>query len=162
MNKIVKQLQNAQAWIPTAALRKDKPILEELVAGCIKVLQQSPANYNAWAKRHAAAIRSFDKSTLVKLVDLTISDVDASPIDHAPVWQFEQFNGSTKLARAVKRAKQCVCEQCRTKFYPERRAKYCSPACQQRANYLRRKFTAKAAKNANLVLTPSRFQYQCL
>jgi len=142
---IIKQLTNALAWIQTASLRRDKLILEELVAGCIKVLQQSPTNYNAWAKRHAAAIRRFDKSALVKLVNLTISDVEASPLDYAPVWQLDQFAGTAKLAKAAKLAKLCVCEQCKRKFYPDRKAKFCSQACQNRASYLRRKFMAKTA-----------------
>jgi len=142
---MIKQLMNAQAWIPTASLRRDKLILEELVAGCIKVLQQSPANYNAWAARHKAGVRRFDKSALVKLVELTVSDVEASPIDYEPVWQFEQFAGNLKLAKAAKRAKQCVCEQCKKKFYPERKSKFCSPACRKRSAYLRAKLDAKTA-----------------
>lgn len=145
MKTIVKQLTNAKAWLPIASVKKDKSLLEELVAGCVKTLQQSPSNYDAWAKRHAAAVRRFDKPTLAKLVELTISDVDASPVEFEPVWQFEQFNGNLKLAKAAKRAKACVCEQCKKKFYPDRKSKFCSPVCQNRASYLRRKFMAKTA-----------------
>lgn len=47
MKTITKQLSNAKDWIPLASLRTDKPILHEIVCGCIKVLQQSAADYNA-------------------------------------------------------------------------------------------------------------------
>jgi hypothetical protein len=137
---ISKQLANARDYVRLA--KPDKLTLEEIVTGCLKVLQQSPSNYSAWVGRHKVAIRRFDRTAIVRLIELTISDVEASPFDYPPVWQFEQFNTRGALSKAAKRAKGCICVQCGKTFHPERKTKYCSQSCKNRAAYRRSKAVA--------------------
>jgi predicted RNA-binding Zn-ribbon protein involved in translation (DUF1610 family) len=133
MKTILKQLDTARDFVRLG--QPDRNTLVEIVAGCVKVLQQSPRDYSAWSARHRDAIRKLNRAAIIDLISLTISDVSACRYDYPPVWQFEQFATRSIIAKATKSAKACVCATCNKTFHPERRVKYCSPRCGNRAKY---------------------------
>ena len=91
--------------------------MREIVAACIFLLRQSCRKYGDWAKRHKSAVRKLDRVAVRRLVELTISDVEASPWNYEMPWQLEPFAGGVLVAEA-KKAASCVCAACERTFYP--------------------------------------------
>jgi hypothetical protein len=139
---IVRRLGFARDWLPIA---QDDDVVREIVAACIFLLRQSCRKYGDWVQRYRAAARKLDRTAVRKLVELTISDVEASPWNYEIPWQLEQF-AAGKLIAEAKQAASCICAGCERTFYPSRKVKYCSTVCRNKASYKRRKSRKSASK----------------
>lgn len=130
---ILRRLNNALDWIranpePGATHRR-------IATGCARLLNQSPTDYNPWARRNRGRADFY-----VRLVELTISDVDCAPYDYFLTHHLDDFTHSSKAVKAILESS---CDRCGRKFRPKRKtAKFCGPRCKQAVH--RRRY-AKAA-----------------
>lgn len=123
---IVKRLKNASDWLKVNGHHATEAHKEIKIA-CVLLLRQSPADYGSWIRRNGTGLN------LVRLVELTISDVEAAPYDYQMPWQLDQFAGGAEV-RAARRSLESKCKRCGRTFRPKRRsAEYCGQTCRKAA-----------------------------